>query len=536
MKNDVKVAVIGAGYWGKNLVRNFGDLGVLAAICDTRKEVLEEFSKKNAHSRVTDSYESLLADPTIEAIAIASPAEMHHDMVKKGLLADKHVFVEKPLALREEEGMELHELAEKRKKILMIGHLLQYHPAVVKLKQMVSEGELGKIEYIYSNRLNLGKIRREENILWSFAPHDISVILSLTGEMPERVTSIGGNYLQQRVSDVTLSSLSFPSGIKAHIFVSWLHPYKEQRLVVVGDRKMALFNDVEPEDKLLLYPHRIQWKNHIPVPDKKEAEKVPLEKKEPLREECQHFIDCIHQRIKPKTDGEEGLRVLRVLQACQRSLELEGQVIDLRKKAKWDEYPDVFVHQTALVDPGCEIGSGTKVWHFSHLLKGTSIGKNCNIGQNVVIGPDATIGTGCKIQNNVSIYKGVTLENDVFCGPSMVFTNVYNPRSAIRRMDEIRPTLVRHGASLGANSTIVCGHTIGKFAFIGAGAVVIDDVPDYALVVGNPSKIKGWMCECGIRIHFDKNGKGVCDACGAKYKKTGDEVATIKGGAAATAK
>jgi UDP-2-acetamido-3-amino-2,3-dideoxy-glucuronate N-acetyltransferase len=272
------------------------------------------------------------------------------------------------------------------------------------------------------------------------------------------------------------------------------------------------------------------------VPDKKEAEKVPLEKKEPLREECQHFIDCIHQRIKPKTDGEEGLRVLRVLQACQRSLELEGQVIDLRKKAKWDEHPDVFVHQTALVDPGCEIGSGTKVWHFSHLLKGTSIGKNCNIGQNVVIGPDATIGTGCKIQNNVSIYKGVTLENDVFCGPSMVFTNVYNPRSAIRRMDEIRPTLVRHGASLGANSTIVCGHTIGKFAFIGAGAVVIDDVPDYALVVGNPSKIKGWMCECGIRIHFDKNGKGVCDACGAKYKKTGDEVATIKGGAAATAK
>jgi len=345
--------------------------------------------------------------------------------------------------------------------------------------------------------------------------------------MPERVTSEGANYLHQKVADVTLSSLSFPSGIKAHIFVSWLHPYKEQRLVVVGDRKMAVFNDVEPEDKLLLYPHRIVWKNHVPVPDKKEAEKIPLEKKEPLREECRHFIDCITQSLKPKTDGEEAIRVLRVLQACQRSLEQEGKAVPVGSPLQERRLPEVFVHSTAVVDPGREVGAGTKIWHFSHVIKGSRIGENCNIGQNVAIGPDVSIGNRVKIQNNVSVFAGVTLEDGVFCGPSMVFTNVYNPRSYIPRKSEIRPTLVKEGATLGANSTIVCGHTVGRFAFVGAGAVVIDDVPDYALMVGNPAKIKGWMCQCGIRLHFDKKGSAVCDACGLKYEKAGNQVTQL---------
>ncbi len=289
MNEQVKIAVAGAGYWGKNLVRNFDSLGVLGLICDNQKETLETFSENYPHVPITDSFNSVLEDDSVTAVAIATPAETHYQVVKETLLADKHVFVEKPLALQEAEGIKLHELAKDRKKVLMVGHLLQYHPVVVKLKQLVSTGELGKLQYIYSNRLNLGKIRREENILWSFAPHDISVILSLADEMPDEVLSSGANYLHPKVADVTLSSLSFPSGIRAHIFVSWLHPYKEQRLVVVGDRKMAVFNDVEPEDKLLLYPHRIEWKDHLPVPDKKEAERVAVDKKEPLREECLHF-------------------------------------------------------------------------------------------------------------------------------------------------------------------------------------------------------------------------------------------------------
>jgi UDP-2-acetamido-3-amino-2,3-dideoxy-glucuronate N-acetyltransferase len=344
--------------------------------------------------------------------------------------------------------------------------------------------------------------------------------------MPSQVATTGANYLHQKVADVTLSSLSFASGIKAHVFVSWLHPYKEQKLVVVGDRKMALFNDVEPEDKLLLYPHKIEWKNHVPVPDKKEAEKIPLEKKEPLKEECLHFLECITGRAKPKTDGEEGIRVLRVLQACQESMEKEGKTVSLQPVSGKTDVNDPFIHNTAVVDHGCEIGQGTKIWHFSHVIKGSRIGRDCNIGQNVVIGPDVTIGNKVKIQNNVSVYDGVTLENGVFCGPSMVFTNVYNPRSYIPRKTELRKTLVREGASLGANSTIVCGNTIGRFAFVGAGTVVIDNVPDYAMVVGNPGKIKGWMCRCGIRLHFE-DGRTVCDACGLKYRQTDNRVSEV---------
>jgi len=516
VNDQTKIAVIGAGYWGKNLVRNFDSLGVLGVICDNRREIVESFSKGYPDSLLTDSFQEVLEDDSVVAVAIATPAETHYRMVKESLLADKHVFVEKPLALKEEEGALLHELAKERGKVLMVGHLLQYHPAVVKLKQLVAEGALGRIQYIYSNRLNLGKIRREENILWSFAPHDISVILSITDEMPERVMSSGANYLHQEVADVTLSSLSFSSGIRAHIFVSWLHPYKEQRLVVVGDRKMAVFNDVEPDDKLLLYPHRIKWKNHKAVPDKRESEKVQIDKKEPLREECLHFVHCIEERISPITDGKEALRVLRVLQACQTSLEQDGKPISLGEAKGGPYRADIQVHETALVDPGCELGSGTKIWHFSHVIKGSKIGRDCSVGQNVVIGPDVIIGNKVKIQNNVSVYKGVTLEDNVFCGPSMVFTNVFNPRSHIPRMNEIRATLVREGATLGANCTIMCGHTVGRFAFVGAGAVVLKDVPDFALITGNPAEIKGWMCQCGIRLNFDGES-ATCIACGTRY-------------------
>jgi UDP-2-acetamido-3-amino-2,3-dideoxy-glucuronate N-acetyltransferase len=297
-------------------------------------------------------------------------------------------------------------------------------------------------------------------------------------------------------------------------------------LVVVGDKKMAVFNDVSRE-KLLLYPHRIEWHHRIPVAAKAEAEVVVVEMEEPLKAECQHFLECVTKGMTPKTDGREGLRVLQVLQGSQESLNQEGCKVRLDSGAPDATSPspithhplpdsqEYFVHESSYVDEGVEIGRGTKIWHFSHVLSGSQIGENCNIGQNVVIGPDVTIGKGCKIQNNISIYKGVTLEDEVFCGPSMVFTNVYNPRSAIRRMDELRPTLVKKGASIGANATVLCGITIGAYSFVGAGAVVLKDVPDYALVVGNPGKQKGWMCECGVRLEDELS----CPACEKRYKR-----------------
>jgi UDP-2-acetamido-3-amino-2,3-dideoxy-glucuronate N-acetyltransferase len=513
-----KLAVVGSGYWGKNLIRNFAALGALGAICDSNEETLATFQSQYPGCRFLTAFSDVLGDAQVEAVAIATPAETHAGLVREALSANKDVFVEKPLCLSVQEGQTLVKLAAERRRILMVGHLLWYHPAILALKELIHNGELGRIQYIYSNRVNLGKIRREENALWSFAPHDISVILGLLGEMPDAVRAQGGNYLHQRIADVTVSLLSFPSGVKAHIFVSWLHPFKEQKLIVVGDRKMAVFDDLEKKDKLLLYPHSIDWKNHVPVANKADAQPVSCETGEPLQAECRHFLECVRTRQRPRTDGEEGLRVLQVLQQCQESLESEYLRLQSQEKGKPRLSLAATVHESSCVDEGVEIGEGTSIWHFSHVLKGTRIGKRCKIGQNVVIGPNVTIGGGVKIQNNVSVYEGVTLEDYVFCGPSMVFTNVFNPRSEVPRMNELRPTLVKRGAPLGPNCTILCGITIGGYALIGAGAVVTKDVPDHALLVGNPARIVGWMCVCGVKLQMNGN-KSACLTCNKQYLK-----------------
>jgi UDP-2-acetamido-3-amino-2,3-dideoxy-glucuronate N-acetyltransferase len=390
----------------------------------------------------------------------------------------------------------------------MVGHLLWYHPAVLKLKQLIDNGELGKIRYIYSQRLNLGRIRSEENILWSFAPHDISLILGLTGAQPHAVSAHGGSYLNKRVEDVTVSFLEFADGLRAHIFVSWLHPFKEQKLVVVGERKMAVFDDLRDE-KLLLYPHAIEWREQIPIANRAPAEVVDLETYEPLRAECGHFLECLQTRATPRTDANEAVRVLEVLERCEQSLRsMDGK----------SYHPGCSVHESAFIDESVTIGDGTTIWHVSHLLRGTRVGRNCRIGQNVVIGPHVTIGDGVKIQNNVSIYEGITLEDATFVGPSVVFTNVINPRAEIPRMDELLPTRVRRGASLGANATILCGLTIGSYAMVGAGAVVTRDVPDFALVTGNPARWKAWVCSCGVKlVGREKNWH--CPDCGRQYHK-----------------
>ena len=527
------IAVIGAGYWGKNHIRNFYELGALHYICDNDPVRFQKLLTKYSGVSGTTNLSEVLNDPYVSGVVISTPAEIHYRQVKESLLADKDVFVEKPLCLDISEGRELVDLARKKKRILMVGHLLWYHPAFQKLNEIIVEGELGRIQYIYSNRMNFGKIRQEENILWSFAPHDISVVLGLLKEMPINIYSSGGYFLHKSIADTTMTIMDFPSGVKAHIFVSWLHPFKEQKLVVVGDKKMAVLDDVEPENKLILYAHKLGWRNHMPIPEKAEGQPVRFEMGEPLRKECAHFLKCIQTREAPLTDGEEGMRVLSVLDACQKSTErLYSNVpkILVQDEDHLVSKKEYFVHETAVVDAGARIGSGTKIWHFSHVLADTRIGERCSIGQNAVIRPGVTVGDGCKIQTTVSVYKGVTLENDVFCGPSAVFTNVYNPRAFIRRMEELRPTLVKRGATIGANATIVCGITIGEYAFIGAGAVVNRDVPAFALMVGNPAVQKGWMCKCGVRLAFGRNKIRKCSSCADTYRKIGkDRIEEIGG-------
>jgi UDP-2-acetamido-3-amino-2,3-dideoxy-glucuronate N-acetyltransferase len=382
---------------------------------------------------------------------------------------------------------------------------------------MINSGTIGRIHYIYSNRLNLGKFRTEENILWSFAPHDISVILGLLDEVPSEITAHGGNYLNPSVTDVTMTAMTFPSGVKAHIFVSWLHPFREQKLVIVGDEKMVVFDDVNPSHKLLLFDHKIDWVNRLPIPRPEQAQPIKIENTEPLKAECFHFINSISSRKTPKTDGNSGLRVLKILEACQRSMKENGKPQKLSISQEQKKY---FVHESAFVDDNIIIGEDTKIWHFSHVQSGARIGRNCVLGQNVNVGNNVTIGNFVKIQNNVSVYEGVTLEDYVFCGPSMVFTNIANPRSKYPQVGSkfYKKTLVKEGATLGANSTIICGLTIGRFAFVGAGAVVTKDVPDFALVVGNPSRITGWMSEAGNKLHFDKNGYAYCKKAQKNYR------------------
>jgi len=512
---NTDIACIGGGYWGKNLIRNFSELGVLRTVCEVDASTRGRLSQQYPSVMFTDSLNEIIADPDINGVAVATPAETHADIVRECLLADKDVLVEKPLCLSSPEGSQLVELAKERDRILMVGHLLWYHPAVLQLKQLVDRGELGRIQYIYSNRLNLGKIRREENILWSFAPHDISVIIGLLRDMPAEVTAQGGNYLHAQIADVTVSLLSFANGVRAHVFVSWLHPCKEQKLVVVGDAKMAVFDDVAPwPEKLLLYPHRIDWKDTLPIASKADAEPVPLVEQEPLRAECAHFVECMATRALPRTDAREGLRVLKVLEMCQHALKTRERVSAgfLLKP----EAPSYFAHETAVIDDGVEIGAGTKIWHFSHVLRRSNIGKNCTLGQNVVVGPNVTIGSNCKIQNNVSVYDGVTLEDGVFCGPSMVFTNVINPRAHIDRKSEFQSTLVKRGATIGANATVICGHTLGRYCLIGAGGVVTKDVPDYALMIGTPTRQAGWVCQCAARLELVAD-RAVCASCGDRY-------------------
>jgi UDP-2-acetamido-3-amino-2,3-dideoxy-glucuronate N-acetyltransferase len=510
------IAVVGVGYWGKNLVRNFYDLGALGALCDGQESVEANYRRQYEGLRFYRDFGAVLADPAITGIALATPAVTHYEMAKAALEAGKDIMVEKPLAIDVRHGEELVRLAAAKGRILMVGHILQYHPAILKLRKLIQEGSLGKINYLYSNRLNIGKIRTEENILWSFAPHDISVMLSLLNEMPARVSCKGGGYLNPSVYDVTLSHFDFPSGVQAHIFVSWLHPVKEQRLVVVGSEKMAVFDDTA-EHKLVLYPHKVEWRNRIPTAVKANGEVVALEDREPLREECQHFLDCIETRTAPVSDGAEGLRVLRVLDACQRAV-VNGTIDVPAEAAPQKQERRYFTHESAYVDEGAEVGEGTKVWHFSHVQKGARVGERCVIGQNVNIDGGTTIGNNVKIQNNVSVYTGLVIEDDVFLGPSCVLTNVSNPRSQVNRHSLYETTRLKRGCTIGANATIVCGVTIGRYAFVGAGSVVTKDVPNFALMVGNPARQVGWMSRHGHRLEApDSSGVMRCPETGYRY-------------------
>ena len=326
----MNIAVVGCGYWGRHLVRNFHQLGALRTVCDTTENGRVLARQLAPDVRVCPRMADAL-DPSIDAVAIATPADTHRRLALEALAAGKDVFVEKPLALTYAQGADVVAAARGAGRILMVGHVLEYHPAIRRLDELIQNGELGRLQYMYSTRVSLGKVRREENILWSFAPHDIAIMLRFAGALPLQVAACGGHYLQPNIADVTVTNLLFPGAVRAHIHVSWLHPFKEQRLVVIGSRRMASFDDVAKQ--LVVYDQRVEIRNGEPVPIRRAGEEVVFASDEPLRLECQAFLDAVAGRAPPRTDGASGLRVLKVLELAQRSLEMHGEPMVLPYEA-----------------------------------------------------------------------------------------------------------------------------------------------------------------------------------------------------------
>lgn len=325
---EPKIAVVGCGYWGKNLVRNFARTGALAQVCELSPEGQAKARELAPDAELVTDLDAVFGGD-VDGVVFATPAETHYPLARRALEAGKDVFVEKPLALDHGDATQLVELADAKGRMLMVGHVLEYHPAIRKIVGLVREGQLGKVQYVYSNRLNLGKIRTEENILWSFAPHDVAIILRLMGEEPLQVTAVGGNYITANIADATISTMLFGSGARAHIYVSWLHPFKEQRLVVTGSERMATYDDVTKE--LWLHDKCVQASENGPVPVKGEGVQLDFEDGEPLYSECTAFLDAIRTRQPALTDGRSGLQTLKCLQAMQRSLMTSGEPVTLHR-------------------------------------------------------------------------------------------------------------------------------------------------------------------------------------------------------------
>jgi predicted dehydrogenase len=333
----LNVAVVGVGGWGKNLARNYFQIPdcSLKYICDLSPKRLEDLQRHLPGTAITTRFDDLLQDADLQACVIATTASTHYALAKAALRAGKDVFVEKPFVLEVNEAEELVRIAEQEGRILMVGHLLEYHPAVGRLKEMVSSGELGDIYYVYNQRVNLGTVRNDENALWSFAPHDISALLYLLDKEPTDVTARGQSYLRRGIEDVVFITLNFDGAALAHIHVSWLDPHKIRKITVVGSKKMVVFDDMETTEKLKVYDKSAEQNAEYST----FAEYVTLRFgditiphlriDEPVRLECQHFLECIRDRRRPLSDGRDGLRVVKVLAAAQRSLEKNGMPIPI---------------------------------------------------------------------------------------------------------------------------------------------------------------------------------------------------------------
>ena len=332
----LNLAIVGLGYWGPNLMRSLNRIERvrLKYACDLDEDARKKLTPLYPQTSFVEDYEELLDDEEVDAVVIATPATAHASMASRALQAGKDVFVEKPLALSPIDAQELTRLADEKNRVLMVGHLLEYHPAVARLKELVDSEELGEVFYVYTHRLNLGIIRRNENALWSLAPHDLAIGMYLLGQEPVEVQAMGHSYLKNGVEDVVFATLRFDDGKIMHLHVSWLDPHKERKITVVGSEKMAVFDDMSRDEKLRVYD-----KGVVKPEFESYGEYISLRfgdiliprvaNDEPLKLECEHFVECLLERKRPRSDGHSGLRVVRTLDALQRSLESGGRSVSL---------------------------------------------------------------------------------------------------------------------------------------------------------------------------------------------------------------
>jgi predicted dehydrogenase len=323
---QVEVAVVGLGYWGPNLARNFAAIADcrVSWLCDASESARARHARAHPDARVTGAFEELLADPELDAVVLATPVPSHAELATRVAQAGKHCFVEKPLAISAPDAERAVAAAAAAGTTLMVGHLLEYHPAVRRLKELLDGQELGPLYYLYGNRLNLGKLRADENALWSLGAHDVSVVLHLIEEDPVECLAHGRSYVREGIEDVVFCYLRFPSGVVAHLHLSWLDPHKERRLTVVGGRRMATFDDMQLEGKLTVYDKGFDedvrsWGEYVARSG--EIFSPQISSVEPLRVECEHFVECVRTGATPRSDGRSGLRVVRVLEELQRSLD-----------------------------------------------------------------------------------------------------------------------------------------------------------------------------------------------------------------------
>lgn len=544
----VRAIVVGTGKWGTNLAREAHALGSLAALVDSNERSLQAaFSSLGTPSAV-GTYPTLTlalrAHPSAPVI-VATPPRTHYDVALAALHAGRDVWVEKPLCLTLAHAEQLAASADAGGRILFVDHLLQYSSPHARLLKLVRDGFVGRVTRVRARRLNFGTVRTQENVLWSFCPHDVSLALAAVGRLPSSVLCTGQAAVSRNVEDYVDLQLSFSQGVTASIEASWLHFEKERGLAVFGSEGCLAVDEVPKDGKPALTGFKWSAKRRADgcsvVTEKREValtdDADDRMRGSPIRNALGEFFECVRTRRSPITDGREGIRVLGVLLAAQESLATAAAVRvaegrSPRKVERSLEVPSTgrsappsagglrgggsvgraansngappgplyFKHPSAVVDAGAAIGPDCRVWHFSHIMSGAVLGRSCNIGQNVYLAATAVLGSNVKVQNGVSIYDGVTVDDDAFLGPHCVFTNVKTPRSHVSRRDAFEKTRVGRGATVGANATVVCGTRLGEYCMVGAGAVVTKDVPSHALVYGNPARVMGWVATGGQRL------------------------------------